>query len=89
MSESIGTIETKGFVGSVEASDAMSKAAGVEIVKQVQIGGGFLTVIVKGDVGSVKAAVEAGAEAANRVGELVSSNIIARPHNDLLKQFGF
>ncbi|MBD5781925.1 BMC domain-containing protein [Pelagicoccus sp. NFK12] len=89
MSESIGTIETKGFVGSVEASDAMSKAAGVEIVKQVQIGGGFLTVIVKGDVGSVKAAVEAGAEAANRVGELVSSNIIARPHSDLLKQFGF
>ncbi|MDQ8188232.1 BMC domain-containing protein [Pelagicoccus sp. SDUM812002] len=89
MSESIGTIETKGFVGSVEASDAMSKAAGVEIVKLVQIGGGFLTVIVKGDVGSVKAAVEAGAEAANRVGELVSSNIIARPHNDLLKQFGF
>ncbi len=89
MSESIGTIETKGFVGSVEASDAMSKAAGVDIVKQVQIGGGFLTVIVKGDVGSVKAAVEAGAEAANRVGELVSSNIIARPHNDLLKQFGF
>ncbi len=89
MSESIGTIETKGFVGSVEASDAMSKAAGVEIVKQVQIGGGFLTVIVKGDVGSVKAAVEAGAEAANRVGELVSCNIIARPHNDLLAQFGF
>ncbi len=89
MSESIGTIETKGFVGSVEASDAMSKAAGVEIVKQVQIGGGFLTVIVKGDVGSVKAAVEAGAEAAKRVGELVSTNIIARPHNDLLKQFGF
>ncbi len=89
MSESIGTIETKGFVGSVEASDAMSKAAGVEIVKQVQIGGGFLTVIVKGDVGSVKAAVEAGAEAAKRVGELVSTNIIARPHNDLLKKFGF
>lgn len=89
MSESIGTIETKGFVGSVEASDAMSKAAGVEIVKLVQIGGGFLTVIVKGDVGSVKAAVEAGAEAANRVGELVSSNIIARPHSDLLAQFGF
>lgn len=89
MSQSIGTIETKGFVGSVEASDAMSKAAGVELVKQVQIGAGFLTVIVRGDVGSVKAAIEAGAEAANRVGELVSSNIIARPHNDLLQQFGF
>lgn len=88
MSESIGMIETRGFVGSVEASDAMSKAAGVELVKQVQIGGGFLTVIVKGDVGSVKAAVEAGAEAAQKVGELVSSNVIARPHGDILKQFG-
>lgn len=89
MSESIGTIETRGFVGSIEASDAMSKAAGVDLVKQVQIGGGYLTVIVKGDVGSVKAAVEAGTEAAARVGELVSSNVIARPHADLLKQFGF
>ncbi|MCH6257449.1 BMC domain-containing protein [Puniceicoccaceae bacterium K14] len=89
MSESIGTIETKGFVGSVEASDAMTKAAGVELVKQVQIGAGFVTVIVTGDVGSVKAAVEAGAEAASRVGELISSNVIARPHADLLKQFGF
>lgn len=88
MSESIGMIETRGFVGSIEASDAMSKAAGVELVKQVQIGGGFLTVIVKGDVGSVKAAVEAGAEAAQKVGELVSSNVIARPHGDILKQFG-
>jgi len=89
MSESIGMIETRGFVGSVEASDAMSKAAGVELVKQVQIGGGYLTVIVKGDVGSVKAAVEAGADAAAKVGDLVGSNVIARPHNDLLKQFGF
>lgn len=89
MSESIGLIETRGFVGSVEASDAMSKAAGVELVKQVQIGGGFLTVIVKGDVGSVKAAVEAGVDAAQRVGEFVSSNVIARPHVNLLKQFGF
>ncbi|MCG8526888.1 MAG: BMC domain-containing protein [Opitutales bacterium] len=89
MSDSIGMIETRGFVGSVEASDAMSKAAGVELVKQVQIGGGFLTVIVKGDVGSVKAAVEAGSEAASSVGELVGSDVIARPHPDLLKQFGF
>ena len=88
MSESIGMIETKGFVGSIEASDAMSKAAGVELVKQVQIGAGFLTVIVKGDVGSVKAAVEAGTEAAQKVGELVSSNVIARPHADILKNFG-
>ncbi len=89
MSDSIGTIETRGFVGSIEASDAMSKAAGVELVKQVQIGGAYLTVVVKGDVGSVKAAVEAGADAAAKVGELVASNVIARPHPDMLKQFGF
>jgi len=88
MSESIGMIETRGFVGSIEASDAMSKAAGVELIKQVQIGGGYLTVIVKGDVGSVKAAVEAGTEAARKVGDFVSSNVIARPHGDILKQFG-
>jgi ethanolamine utilization protein EutM len=81
-------IETKGYVGSVEATDAMAKAANVQIVKQIQTGGGFLTVIVKGDVGSVKAAVDAGAEAAGRVGELVSSHVIARPHDDLLTQFG-
>lgn len=84
----LGMIETKGYVGSVEATDAMAKAANVELVKQVQIGGGFLTVLVKGDVGSVKAAVDAGAEAAGRVGELVSSHVIARPHEDLLKNFG-
>ena len=88
MSEALGMIETKGFVGNVEATDAMAKAAGVEIVKQLPIGGGFLTIIVKGDVGSVKAAVDAGAEAASRVGELVASNVIARPHADLLKAFG-
>ncbi|MBC2605216.1 BMC domain-containing protein [Pelagicoccus albus] len=88
MSESIGLIETKGLTGSIEASDAMAKAAAVTLVKQISIGGGFLTVVVKGDVGSVKAAVEAGAEAANRVGELVSSNVIARPHEELLKYFG-
>lgn len=88
MSESLGMIETRGFVGSVEASDAAAKAAAVEVVKQVQIGGGYLTVIVKGDVGSVKAAVEAGREAAARVGEFVGANVIARPHPDLLKHFG-
>lgn len=87
MSESIGLIETKGLTGSIEASDAMAKAAAVTLVKQISIGGGFLTVLVKGDVGSVKAAVEAGAEAADRVGELVASNVIARPHEDLLKYF--
>ncbi|CAA6679139.1 MULTISPECIES: BMC domain-containing protein [unclassified Lentimonas] len=87
MSESIGLVETKGLTGSIEASDAMAKAADVSLVKQISIGGGFLTVLVKGDVGSVKAAVEAGAEAANRAGELVASHVIARPHDDLLKYF--
>jgi ethanolamine utilization protein EutM len=81
-------IETKGYVGSVEASDAMVKAAAVTIAKQIQIGGGFVTVLVKGDIGSVKAAIEAGAEAAKRVGDLVCAHVIARPHADLLKHFG-
>jgi ethanolamine utilization protein EutM len=80
-------IETKGYVGSVEAADAMAKAANVEITKQVQIGAGFLTILIQGDVGSVKAAVDAGAEAAGRVGELVSAHVIARPAPELLKQF--
>ncbi len=84
----IGSVETKGWVGSVEAADAMGKAANVEIVKTIQIGGAFVTTIVKGDVGSVKAAVEAGAEAAGKVGELVASHVIARPHSDLLAGFG-
>jgi ethanolamine utilization protein EutM len=88
MNESLGMVETRGYVGSVEASDAMVKAASVSLVKQIQIGGGLVTVLVKGDVGSVKAAVEAGAEAAKRVGELVGSHVIARPHPELLKQFG-
>lgn len=88
MSESLGMVETKGYVGSVEASDAMVKAAGVSLARQIQIGGGFVTVIVRGDVGSVKAAVEAGAEAAKRVGELVCAHVIARPHTELTKQFG-
>lgn len=87
MSEALGMIETKGYVGSVEASDAMVKAANVSLVKTVPIGGGFLTVLVQGDVGSVKAAVDAGANAAGKVGELVSSHIIARPHDELLKAF--
>jgi len=88
MSDSIGLIETQGYVGSVDASDAMAKAANVEIVKQVQIGGGYVSVLVKGDVGSVKAAVEAGSDAAQRVGELVGSHVVARPHPDLLKSYG-
>ncbi|MCC5844963.1 MAG: BMC domain-containing protein [Verrucomicrobia bacterium] len=88
MSDSLGIIETKGLVGSVEAADAMVKAAGVTLAKQIPIGGAYISITVKGDVGSVKAAVEAGAEAANRVGELVASHVIPRPHADLVKQFG-
>jgi ethanolamine utilization protein EutM len=88
MNESIGMVETKGYVGSVEASDAMVKAANVTLVRQIQIGGGMVTVIVKGDVGSVRAAVDAGAEAAKRVGELVCSHIIARPHGELVRTLG-
>ncbi len=83
----LGMIETRGQTGLVEASDAMLKAASVEFVKVVPIGGAFLTVLVKGDVGSVKAAVDAGAEAAGRVGELVAAHVIARPHEALLEQF--
>lgn len=88
MSQALGMIETKGYVGSVEATDAMAKAANIQVVTQVQIGGAFMTVIVRGDVGSVKAAVDAGADAAGRVGELISSHVIARPHPELLNQFG-
>ena len=87
MSEALGMIETKGYVGAVEASDAMVKAANVSLVKTVPIGGGMITVLAKGDVGSVKAAVDAGSRAAGKVGELISSHIIARPHEDLLKAF--
>ncbi len=87
MNEALGMIETKGYVGSVEASDAMIKAASVTLTKQIQIGGSYVTVLVKGDVGSVKASIEAGAEAASRVGELVSSHVIPRPHPEMLKQF--
>ena len=84
----LGMIETKGWVGLVEATDAMCKAANVEVVKTIGIGGAFVTTIVRGDVGSVRAAVEAGAEAAGRVGELVASHVIARPHPELLAGYG-
>jgi ethanolamine utilization protein EutM len=83
--EAIGMIETRGYVGSVEASDAMVKAANVTLVKTVSIGGGLITVFATGDIGSVKAAVDAGAKAAGKVGELVGSHILARPHEDLMK----
>lgn len=84
----IGFIETKGWVGLVEATDAMGKAANVEVMKTIQIGGAYVTTIVRGDVGSVKAAVDAGAAAAGKVGELISSHVIARPHGELLAGFG-
>ncbi len=81
--EAIGLIETRGLVGAVEAADAMVKAANVNLVGQERIGGGLVTVIVKGDVGAVKAAVDSGAAAAKRVGELISVHVIPRPHADL------
>lgn len=87
MNDAIGLLETKGYVGLVEASDAMVKAANVELVRSIQIGGGLITTVIKGDVGSVKAAVEAGKETAGRVGTLVATHVIARPAPDLLKFF--
>jgi len=83
----LGMIESRGQTGIIEATDAMLKAANVELVKTVQIGGAYVTVMVKGDVGSVKAAVDAGAEAATRVGELVAAHVIARPHDALIEAF--
>ena len=87
MNEAVGMIETKGFTGSVEAADAMAKAANITISKTIAIGGGLITVVCKGDVASVKAAVDAGSKAASKIGELVASHVIARPHEDLLKGF--
>jgi ethanolamine utilization protein EutM len=83
MADALGMIETKGFVGMVEAADAMVKAARVELVGYERIGGGFVTAIVRGDVAAVKAATEAGQRAAERVGELVSVHVIPRPHANL------
>lgn len=87
MSEAIGMIETKGYTGSIEATDAMAKAANVTIAKTIAIGGGLISVICRGDVASVKAAVDAGAKAAGKVGELSAAHVIARPHDDLVKIF--
>lgn len=81
--EALGMIETKGLVGLVEAADAMVKAARVKLVAYEQIGGGFVTALVRGDVAACKAATDAGAAAAERVGELVSVHVIPRPHSDL------
>jgi len=81
--EALGMIETKGLVGSIEAADAMVKAANVRLIGKVHVGGGLVTVMVKGDVGAVKAATDAGAAAAKRVGELISVHVIPRPHSDV------
>src|SRR5438270_8980475 len=83
--EALGLIETKGLVGVIEAADAMLKAANVTLAGRVQVGGGYITTMVKGDVGSVRAAVEAGAEAAGRIGELVSAHVIPRPDESILR----
>ncbi len=87
MNEAIGLIETKGLVAQIEAADAMLKAANVSLVKQVQIGGAYVTTVIKGDVGSVRAAVDAGAAAASQSGELVSAHLIPRPESGLLENF--
>lgn len=79
----LGMVETKGLVGAIEAADAMVKAANVTLIGSEYIGGGFVTVMVRGDVGAVKAATDAGAAAAKRVGELVSVHVIPRPHQDV------
>ena len=81
--QALGMVETKGLVGAIEAADAMVKAANVTLVGKEQIGSGLVTVMVRGDVGAVKAAVDAGAAAAKRVGELVSVHVIPRPHDDV------
>jgi len=83
MADALGMIETRGFIGMVEASDAMVKAAKVELVGYEKIGGGYVTAVVRGDVAAVKAATEAGARGAERVGELVSVHVIPRPHGNV------
>ena len=87
MQSAVGLVETKGLIGLVEATDAMAKAANVNIEKRVDLGGGRVTTDVSGDVGSVRAAVEAGANAATQVGELVGSHIIPRPAEGLMSCF--
>lgn len=85
--EAIGMIETRGLVAQIEASDVMLKAANVSLVKQVQIGGAYVTTIIRGDVGSVRAAVDAGAAAASQIGDLVSAHLIPRPEPNLIENF--
>ncbi|MDF2676966.1 MAG: Propanediol utilization polyhedral body protein PduA [Bacillota bacterium] len=85
MGEALGLIETKGLVGAIEAADAMTKSANVTLVGYEKIGSGLVTVMVRGDVGAVKASVDAGAAAAEKVGQLISKHIIPRPHTDVEK----
>ncbi len=87
MQDAIGLLETKGLVALVEATDAMAKAANVQIIKKIPIGGGLVTTVVQGDVGSVRAAVEAGATAARQVGELIASHVIPRPADGLVRAY--
>ncbi|CRH92341.1 MULTISPECIES: ethanolamine utilization microcompartment protein EutM [Streptococcus] len=82
-SEALGMIETKGLVGAIEAADAMVKAANVTLVGKELVGGGLVTVLVRGDVGAVKASTDAGAAAAQRIGELISVHVIPRPHTEV------
>ena len=83
MGEALGMIETKGLVGAIEAADAMTKSANVELIGYEKIGSVLVTVMVRGDVGAVKASVDAGAVAAEKVGEIVSKHVIPRPHTDV------
>ena len=85
--EALGLIETKGLIATIAATDAMCKAANVEVIKTIQIGGAYVTTIVRGDVGSVRAAVDAGAQAASANGELVSAHVIPRPEETVLETF--
>lgn len=85
--EAIGLIETKGLVAQIEAADAMLKSANVTLVKQIQIGGAYVTTVIRGDVGSVRAAIDAGAAVASQSGELVSAHLIPRPEPGLMEQF--
>ncbi len=81
--KALGLVETRGLVGAIEAADAMVKAASVTLIGKEKIGGGYVTVMVRGDVGAVKAATDAGAAAARKVGEVVSVHVIPRPHGDI------
>jgi len=87
MNKAIGMVETRGFTGLAVSTDAMLKSASVELLKQVSIGGGYVTTVITGDVGSIKAAVETGTEVAKNIGEFISSHIIPRPHEELESLF--